>query len=112
MAHWQRAGLMVAADTYTVSMRAGILKSAEQHHVPLICPYRQFVLARGLMSYGPDTSEIFRRSSSYVDRILKVNERATCRCNHRISSNSKSILRRPKLSIFRYANPFCSWLTM
>jgi ABC-type uncharacterized transport system substrate-binding protein len=67
----QRTGLIVAADPFTVGMRAVILKSAEQHRVPLICPYRQFVLGGGLMSYGPDTADIFRRSSSYVDRILK-----------------------------------------
>ena len=71
LAREQRAGLIVAADPYTVSMRAIILKSAEEHRVPLICPYRQFVLGGGLMSYGPDTVDIFRRSSSYVDRILK-----------------------------------------
>jgi putative tryptophan/tyrosine transport system substrate-binding protein len=52
-------------------MRVPILKSAEQHHVPLICPYRQFIVEGGLMSYGPDTADIFRRSSSYIDRVLK-----------------------------------------
>ena len=71
LAREQRVGLIVAADPYTVGTRAVILKSAEQHRVPLICPYRQFVLGGGLMSYGPDTVDIFRRSSSYVDRILK-----------------------------------------
>jgi putative ABC transport system substrate-binding protein len=71
LARDQRAGLIVAADPFTVGMRAVILKVAEQHRVPLICPYRQFVLGGGLMSYGPDTIDIFRRSSSYVDRILK-----------------------------------------
>jgi ABC-type uncharacterized transport system substrate-binding protein len=71
LAREQHAGLIVAADPYTVSMRAMILKSAEQHHVPLIAPYRFFAVAGALMSYGPDTTEIFRRSSSYVDRILK-----------------------------------------
>jgi putative tryptophan/tyrosine transport system substrate-binding protein len=71
LAHDQRNGLIVAADPYTVSMRAIILKSAEQHYVPLIAPYRFFVVAGGLMSYGPDTTDIFRRSSAYVDRILK-----------------------------------------
>jgi len=71
LASEQRAGLIVAADPTTVSMREVILKSAEQHRVPLISPYRQFVLGGGLMSYGPDTVDIFRRSSSYVDRILK-----------------------------------------
>ena len=62
---------MAAADPFIVGMREVILKSAEQHRVPLISPYRQFVLAGGLMSYGPDGTDIFRRSSSYVDRILK-----------------------------------------
>jgi putative tryptophan/tyrosine transport system substrate-binding protein len=71
LAREQRAGLIVAADPTTVSMREVILKAVEQHRVPLIAPYRQFVLGGGLMSYGPDTVDIFRRSSSYVDRILK-----------------------------------------
>jgi putative ABC transport system substrate-binding protein len=39
--------------------------------VPIISPYRQFVVEGSLMSYGPDTADIFRRSTSYVDRILK-----------------------------------------
>jgi hypothetical protein len=39
--------------------------------VPVISPYRQFVVDGSLMSYGPDTADIFRRSTSYVDRILK-----------------------------------------
>jgi len=71
LAREQSAGLIIAADPTTVGMREVILKSAEQHRVPLISPYRQFVLGGGLMSYGPDTADIFRRSSSYVDRILK-----------------------------------------
>ena len=64
-------GLIVAADPYIVSMRELILKSAEQHRALLLAPYRQFAVDGGLMSYGPDTADIFRRSSSYVDRILK-----------------------------------------
>ena len=67
----QRTGLVVAADPFTVGARHAILKSADQHRVPLICPYKQFVRDGGLMSYGPDTADVFRRSSSYVDRILK-----------------------------------------
>jgi len=71
LARDRRNGLIVAADPYTVSMRAMILKSAELHSVALIAPYRFFVVAGGLISYGPDTTDIFRRSSAYVDRILK-----------------------------------------
>ena len=71
LARDQRNGLIVAADPYTVSVRAMILKSAEQHRVALIAPYRFFIVAGGLISYGPDTTDLFRRSSAYVDRILK-----------------------------------------
>jgi len=39
--------------------------------MPAIYQFRQFAAEGGLMSYGPDTHYIFRRSASYVDRILK-----------------------------------------
>jgi putative tryptophan/tyrosine transport system substrate-binding protein len=71
LARNQHAGLIVAADPYTIAMRGLILQSTEQHRVPLIAPYRQFAVDGGLMFYGPDTADIFRRSSSYVDRILR-----------------------------------------
>jgi len=71
LARDQRTGLIVAADIFIVAMRGVILQSTEQHRVPLIAAYRQFTVEAGLMSYGPDTADIFRRSSSYVDRILK-----------------------------------------
>ena len=47
------------------------MKAAEKSRVPIISPYRQFVFEGSLLSYGPDTSDIFRRSTAYVDRILK-----------------------------------------
>jgi ABC-type uncharacterized transport system substrate-binding protein len=71
LAREQHTGLIVAAEPFTTSMRVVILKSAEQHRVPLICSLRQFIVEGGLMSYGPDSADIFRRSSSYVDRVLK-----------------------------------------
>ena len=71
LARDQSAGLIIAADVSTVAMRGVILQSTEQHRVPLIAPYRQFAVEGGLMFYGPDTADIFRRSSSYVNRILK-----------------------------------------
>ena len=39
--------------------------------MPALSMYRQFAVDGGLMAYGPDGSEIFRRSADYVDRILK-----------------------------------------
>jgi putative ABC transport system substrate-binding protein len=65
------SGLIAAADPFILSVRGAIAKAAIQHRVPIISPYRQFVAEGSLMSYGPDTADIFRRSSSYVDRILK-----------------------------------------
>lgn len=66
-----RSGLIAAADPYIVVMRGAILKVADQHRVPVIAPYKQFVIDGGLMSYGPDTADIFRRSASYIDHVLK-----------------------------------------
>jgi putative ABC transport system substrate-binding protein len=51
--------------------RGLIIRSAAQHRVPAIFTYRQFVREGALISYGPDTTDIFQRSASYVDRILK-----------------------------------------
>jgi putative tryptophan/tyrosine transport system substrate-binding protein len=64
-------GLMVAPDAYTLVHRDLIVQSTAQHRIPAIYSYRQLVKEGGLMSYGPETSDIFRRSASYVDRILK-----------------------------------------
>ena len=64
-------GLMVAPDAYTLVNRDLIVQSTAQHRLPAIYSYRQLIKEGGLMSYGPETSDIFRRSASYVDRILK-----------------------------------------
>ena len=71
LGHQPVGGLIAAADIFIVGAREAVLKSAERHRVPVISPYRQFVVEGSLMSYGPDTADIFRRSASYVDRILK-----------------------------------------
>ena len=65
------AGLIVAPDPFTVVNRHVIIRSAESHRLPSICALRQAAAEGMLMSYGPDPSDIFRRSASYVDRILK-----------------------------------------
>jgi putative ABC transport system substrate-binding protein len=63
-------GLIVAPDIFTAAHRRAILGSVAQHGVPAIHAYRQAVVEGGLMSYAPDTLDIFRRSATYVDRIL------------------------------------------
>jgi putative tryptophan/tyrosine transport system substrate-binding protein len=64
-------GLIVPPDTYTLVHRELIMQAAAQHRVPVIYSYRQHVKEGGLMSYGPETADIFRRSAAYVDRVLK-----------------------------------------
>jgi putative ABC transport system substrate-binding protein len=64
-------GLIVAPDPFTVVNREVIMRSAERYRLPAIFTLRQDVVEGALMSYGPDTADIFRRSASYVDRILK-----------------------------------------
>jgi putative ABC transport system substrate-binding protein len=71
LAHEPGGGLIVASDVFMVANRALILSLAERYHVPAIYQFRQFAAEWGLISYGPDTADIFRRSAAYVDRILK-----------------------------------------
>jgi putative ABC transport system substrate-binding protein len=65
------SGLIAASDPYILAVRGAIVKAADKYRVPVISPYRQFVIEGSLMSYGPDTADIFRRSASYVDLVLK-----------------------------------------
>jgi putative tryptophan/tyrosine transport system substrate-binding protein len=65
------SGLIAGSDLFIVKHREAVLRSAKTHGVPALSPYRQFVREGGLMSYGPDTADIFRRAASYVDRILR-----------------------------------------
>ena len=64
-------GLIVAPDPFINTRRALIMALAERHRLPAIYSFRQYVTEGALMSYGPDTHDIVRRSASYVDRILK-----------------------------------------
>src|SRR5262249_53463357 len=60
------ASLILPPDPFVVSNLPALARLAEQFKVPAITIYRQYVVDGGLMSYGPDTSDIFRRSASYV----------------------------------------------
>jgi len=67
----QGSGLMLGSDIFIVNMRELIIKLANERGVPTVSPYRQFVTDGSLVAYGPDTGDISRRASAYVDRILK-----------------------------------------
>jgi ABC-type uncharacterized transport system substrate-binding protein len=64
-------GLIVAPGPFINTHRALIMALAERHRLPAVYSFRQFVTEGALMSYGPDSVDIVRRSASYVDRILK-----------------------------------------
>jgi len=64
-------GLIVAADPFIIDNIRLIAQQTLQHRMPAISVYRQFVAEGGLISYGPDPADIFRRAAGYVDLILK-----------------------------------------
>ena len=64
-------GLIVVVSSWATVHRELIVALAAKHRLPAIYPYRYFVADGGLMSYGPDLIDQYRRAASYVDRILK-----------------------------------------
>ena len=66
-------GLVVMPDVFTGLQRtyALIISLAAENRVPTIYPYRYMVEPGGLISYGIDILDLYRRSAGYVDRILK-----------------------------------------
>jgi putative ABC transport system substrate-binding protein len=64
-------GLIVLPDTTTSAHRELIVMLAAHHRLPAVYPFRFFVDVGGLMSYGFDVLDVFRRAASYVDRILR-----------------------------------------
>jgi len=63
--------LIVFPDIFTGAHHEQIVALAERYKVPAIYPYRYFAAGGGLMSYGIDTPDLFRRMAGYVDRILR-----------------------------------------
>jgi putative ABC transport system substrate-binding protein len=64
-------GLIVAVGSSASQHREAILASAAQHRLPAVYGNRNFVATGGLVSYGPDLVDQYRRAAEYIDRILK-----------------------------------------
>jgi putative ABC transport system substrate-binding protein len=64
-------GLIVTASSLAVRHRDLITMLAARHRLPAVYPFRPFVAAGGLMSYGIDQIDPYRLAAGYVDRILK-----------------------------------------
>src|SRR5262245_9583213 len=64
-------GLIVTASTLAAVHRKLIIALAARHRLPAVYSVRYHATSGGLISYGPDTIDPFRRAAAYVDRILK-----------------------------------------
>jgi putative ABC transport system substrate-binding protein len=64
-------GLIVTGNTLTIVHRELIIRLAARHRLPAVYNWRLFVNDGGLISYGPDSIDPFRRAAGYIDRILK-----------------------------------------
>jgi putative tryptophan/tyrosine transport system substrate-binding protein len=65
------SGLVVVPHPFTLIHRELIVALSARHRLPTIYPYRFFVSAGGLLSYGVDVEDIFRDAAIYVDRLLR-----------------------------------------
>jgi putative ABC transport system substrate-binding protein len=64
-------GLVVLPDAFTLVHRESIIALAARYRLPAIYPFRYFPAMGGLISYGVDPVDIFRRAATYIDRILR-----------------------------------------
>jgi ABC-type uncharacterized transport system substrate-binding protein len=64
-------GLIVTVSPSAAVHRERIITLAARHRLPAVYPYRYFVTNGGLVSYGTDSIDPYRRAAGYVDRILK-----------------------------------------
>jgi putative ABC transport system substrate-binding protein len=69
-------GLVVIGDAFLVAHRGPIISAAARTNVPAIYFHAAFARDGGLLSYGPDNADLFRRAATYVDRILRGAEPA------------------------------------
>jgi putative ABC transport system substrate-binding protein len=77
-------GLIVLPSPVTAVHRDMIIKLAARHRLRTIYPFRYFVLSGGLLSYGVDNVDLYRRGASYVDRILRGTSPADLPVQHPI----------------------------
>ena len=66
-----QVGLVVIPDFFTTGHRASIIMAAARNNVPAIYSQSDFARDGGLLSYGPDQVDLYRRAATYVDRILR-----------------------------------------
>jgi putative tryptophan/tyrosine transport system substrate-binding protein len=71
LARESNSGVVVMPDAFTLTHGELIVALTARHRLPSIYPFRVFTVNNGLLSYGVDHVEDYRRAASYVDRILR-----------------------------------------
>jgi putative tryptophan/tyrosine transport system substrate-binding protein len=64
-------GLIIVPDRFLLTYRASVLQFMTTHHLPGMFPLRQFVQEGGLLAYGLDYTDMYRRAATYAAKILK-----------------------------------------
>ena len=100
-AHQSNGGLIVTESGASIKDRDRIIALAAQHRLPTVYANRYFASAGGLISYGPDEIDQYRRAAEYIDRIFKGEKPAELPCRRRPNLNWRSISRLRK----RLASP-------
>jgi putative ABC transport system substrate-binding protein len=90
------AGLVIANETYYAMRSDALGVLAQRHAVPAAHQSREFALAGGLMSYGGDVMESHRQAGVYTGRVLKGENRRTCRSSRSPRCTWSSISRPPR----------------
>jgi putative ABC transport system substrate-binding protein len=65
------SALVVPPDVFIVANRASVIELAARHRLPAVYAFRNMVVEGGLISYGVDIADLYRRSAAYVDRVLR-----------------------------------------
>jgi len=71
MVHERAGALMVLTDIVFITHRRAIVELAARYRLPAVYGEREYVNDGGLMSYGPNLEDMYRRAAVYIDKILK-----------------------------------------
>jgi putative ABC transport system substrate-binding protein len=71
MARRRSGGVIVLADAFFVVEAGNMVRFAAEHRLPVMYGLREIVAAGGLMAYGANFADLFRRAATYVDKILR-----------------------------------------
>jgi putative ABC transport system substrate-binding protein len=80
-------GLIVPASPLSIVQRDLIITLAARHRLPAVYSLRFFVTSGGLISYGPDTIEPYRRAPRTLTASSRARNRPTCPCRRRPSTS-------------------------